>query len=440
MNIINDPYRSFSSGLGASIGSGISSGLESLANLKTEDMLQRKQLARAQQERERIAQNINSVVGDPEISTFLANLEPQERKVAFQNLDVLKQLASQKIAPQASTQAAPIQQPSFAMPNQSPTTNLAALGGQAQKVPAAQLQQAIAQQPSLNQAAVAAQKPVSLQDAFVSPAEKREREKLELQKVKINKAEEALNKKLEHAEKLQERKLGIQQELEAKKIASAEAKEAKKIELEEKKLATKENKAYIDQTFATEKAAKESDLRLGKLEKLVEKGKLPNSALWSFLDKVENIGTVGSAGAGAGIGGVIGGPVGAAIGGIAGAVIGPLAGAAKSVIRATSPDIEEFEKTSADFIKNAKQYFGSRLTDADLRAFMATIPTLMQTDAGKKRVIENLRSFNQLAEIEAKTVRKILKENKGISPQDLRLQVQDRMKDEIDRVAKLFTA
>lgn len=210
---------------------------------------------------------------------------------------------------------------------------------------------------------------------------------------------------------------------------------------QEKILALKETKKYVETLKDQEKAAKESDLRLNRMIKLVEKGKLPNAGLWSFLTKVEELGPLATGGAGALLGSIvpgIGNVAGAAIGGIAGALSSPLAGAAKSLIKTGSPDIEEFEKLSADFVKNAKQYFGSRLTDADLRVFMQTLPTLMQTDAGKKKVIENLSSLNELAQIEAKAARSIIKENGGIPPLDIEQQVKDRVSDKLDAVAKRF--
>jgi hypothetical protein len=233
-------------------------------------------------------------------------------------------------------------------------------------------------------------------------------------------------------------------------ISPQEKRERRKLELAEKQTNIKETKQYIDTLKTQEKAAKESDLRLKRMEKLIEKGNLPNANLWSFLSKVEDLGPTATAGAGAllgtaGAGAVIGSVVpgvgtaiGAGIGALAGALSGPLAGAAKSYIKSGSPDVEEFEKLSNDFIKNAKQYFGSRLTDADLRAFMQTVPTLMQTDAGKKRVIENLRSLNELAEIEVKAARSIIKENRGVPPIDIEQQVKDKISNKIDKVANKF--
>lgn len=215
----------------------------------------------------------------------------------------------------------------------------------------------------------------------------------------------------------------------------------RKEEFEREKVARAETRKYLETLKDQEKAAKESELRLKRMETLIEKGKLPNAGLWTFLTSIEDLGPIATGGAGALIGSAVPGvgtAIGAGVGGILGALSGPLAGAAKSLIKSGSPDVEEFEKLSADFVKNAKQYFGSRLTDADLRVFMQTLPTLMQTDAGKKKVIENLSSLNELAQIESKTARSIIRDNGGIPPIDIEQQVKDKIADRADRIAKRF--
>ncbi len=260
---------------------------------------------------------------------------------------------------------------------------MAALGGQ-------QPQQQMPEQ----QQQMSPERAKLLQDVFTSPQEKREREKLELAKRSSN---------------------------------------------------IKETKQYVDSLKTMEKAAKESDLRLKRMKNLIKKGNLPNANLWSFLTKVEEA-PLSGAGAGALLGSAagtallpgVGTAIGGALGGVAGGLISPFAGVAKSYLKSGSPDIEEFEKLSNDFIKNAKQYFGSRLTDADLRAFMQTVPTLMQTDAGKKRVIENLSSLNELAEVESKAARSIIRQNHGIPPIDIEQQVKDKIENKIDQIAKRF--
>lgn len=249
--------------------------------------------------------------------------------------------------------------------------------------------------------------------------------------------QQQLEQRLQHAERLAFEKQKYNQKITA---------EERKLAAQEDKLAQAETKQYAATILDHEKAAKENDIRLNRMEKLINAGKLPNAGLWNFLSKVEDVGSIplgalgGIAGTAIapGVGTLAGLGIGTALGGIAGSLVSPLAGAVKSLVRATSPDIEEFEKLSSDFVRNAKQFFGNRLTDADLKAYMATIPNLMQTDAGKKRVIENLKSINSLAKKEAQAYRDILRAHQGKRPRDIEQQVQDRIKDDVELVIQDF--
>jgi hypothetical protein len=212
-----------------------------------------------------------------------------------------------------------------------------------------------------------------LEGVFTSPQEKREREKLEL----------------------------------AKRQAG----------LKERESLIKETKTYVDTLKDKEKASKEGNLRLRRMETLIDKGNLPNAALWSALSKLEHAPFISG-------------------------LTAPFAELLKGAVKwksGNAADIEEFEKLSTEFVKNAKQYFGPRITQQEVQLFMQTIPTLMQTDAGKKKLIENIRSLNELTEIEAKAARSIIKANGGIPPRDIEQQVQDKIGDKIDKVANKFT-
>ena len=212
-----------------------------------------------------------------------------------------------------------------------------------------------------------------LEGVFTSPQERREREKLEL----------------------------------AKRQAG----------LKERESLIKETKTYVDTLKDKEKASKEGNLRLRRMETLIDKGNLPNAALWSALSKLEHAPFISG-------------------------LTAPFAELLKGAVKwksGNAADIEEFEKLSTEFVKNAKQYFGPRITQQEVQLFMQTIPTLMQTDAGKKKLIENIRSFNELTEIEAKAARSIIKANGGIPPRDIEQQVQDKIGDKIDKVANKFT-
>ena len=337
---------------GGRLGEALGTGLQELAHHKLAGLTQRYE---QQQERSRFAQGIAPKLGQ-ETANFLSHLGPNERFAALQNIGALMLL------------------------NQQPGQQQGGLNALSQ-----QPEQQQAQQQDQGQQ-ITPERAKLIQDVFTSPQEKREREKLDLQKRQLN---------------------------------------------------LEETKPYIDVLKSQEKAAKESDLRLKRMETLIENGNLPNAGLWSFLNTIEDLGPIATGGAGAAIGAAfpVVGPI---VGGIIGGLSSPFAGAAKSYIKSGSPDIEEFEKLSNDFVKNAKAVFGSRITDADLRVFMQTIPTLMQTDAGKKKVIENLRSLNELAAIEAKAARSIIRENGGIAPTDIEQRVQDKIGSKLDTVASKF--
>jgi hypothetical protein len=311
---------------GGRLGAVLGTGLQELAHHKLSQLSKQYEI---QQQRTQFAQGLAPLLGQ-DTANFLSHLGPEERKSALQNIGALMQLNQQPGQQQGGLEAL----------SQQPEQQQAQLQGQERNPERAKL----------------------VQDIFTSPQEKREREKLELQK---------------------------------------------------RQLSLKETKPYIDSLKAQEKAGKESDLRLKRMESLIEHGKLPNAGLWSFLTKFEEAPYISG-------------------------LTAPFVGIAKSYLKSGNPDIEEFEKLSNDFVKNAKAVFGSRITDNDLRVFMQTIPSLMQTDAGKKKVIANLRSLNDLAGIEAKAARSIIRDNGGIPPIDIEQQVQDKIGSKLDKVANKF--
>ena len=102
------------------------------------------------------------------------------------------------------------------------------------------------------------------------------------------------------------------------------------------------------------------------------------------------------------------------------------------------PDSQEFRKLSSDFLKDAKDTFGSRLTNYDVKTFLSTVPTLSQSDAGKLRVIRNLRSFNEAALARKKALDDIIKENGGRRPANLDTLVEERVSPLLDSLATKF--
>lgn len=222
-----------------------------------------------------------------------------------------------------------------------------------------------------------------------------------------------------------------------------EAKELAKADIKRSLLEEKESQQVINDVFKQQKAAKENNLTLAKMEKLINKGNLPNPALYKFIKDIEEkvTPTTGAA-VGGTLGGFFGGPLGKLGGAAAGATIGglisPVAGLIESGIKYKYPDTEQFEKLSNSFIRNAKEIFGARVTDLDLKAFLTTVPTLTQTEQGKRQIIENLRIFNNAAEVRGKVLKDILKETKGRKPENLALLIEERSDKELDKLSQEF--
>jgi predicted transcriptional regulator with HTH domain len=102
------------------------------------------------------------------------------------------------------------------------------------------------------------------------------------------------------------------------------------------------------------------------------------------------------------------------------------------------PESEEFQKLRQTQLRDARQYFGGRVTNFEMDQFLKSIPSLNQSPEGRKRVIANMERINKLKVKTAETARKIIKANGGIPPLDLQEQIDEKMEPERERVAQEF--
>jgi hypothetical protein len=172
--------------------------------------------------------------------------------------------------------------------------------------------------------------------------------------------------------------------------------------------ADKETKGFFDEIHKSSKAAKEGNIRLDRMVELIKDGNLTWPSVASFLDTVEK--------------------------GI------PLweSNLGLDLHWLENTDSQEFRKLSNDFIKNAKDIFGARVTNQDLLSFMKTVPTLSQSDTGKVRVIRNLRLMNEIAIVKKNAMDEIIDENGGQRPPNLERLVDQRTQDQVDALADKF--
>jgi hypothetical protein len=181
---------------------------------------------------------------------------------------------------------------------------------------------------------------------------------------------------------------------------AAEEEKAKKKDINE---GNKETKKFYDTTNGEAKAALNNNLRLNRMEQLIDRADLNSPSTVSF---VRTLGKI------------------------------PWFGVDLSSL--LTADTQEFEKISKDFLKDAKAIFGSRITDVDLQNFLKTVPDLIQSDEGKLAVIRDLKLMNDGALVRSQAMNQIIRENGGNRPRDLEELVSIRTKPQLDALSEEF--
>lgn len=229
-----------------------------------------------------------------------------------------------------------------------------------------------------------AEKVVSQRPAKLPPGARAERER------------ELLQKRLDDPKISASQKANLRAQLE---------KRHEKLEKQQDKIDSSTKDFYKD-TVKEGRSATNSDKRLSQMERLIQKGNLTNPVFASLLETVSK--------------GVFGFGV--------------------DLFSLTNPDTQQFRKLSTDFLKEAKSIFGSRLTDADIKYFLQTVPTLTVDNDGKMALIENMRSFNAAKKIRQEAMEAVVEEHGGHRPKNLQSMVEKRIKPQLDKLADEFMA
>ena len=96
-----------------------------------------------------------------------------------------------------------------------------------------------------------------------------------------------------------------------------------------------------------------------------------------------------------------------------------------------NPESEEFDKLSKDLLKGISSYFPGRINIVEVENFLKSIPTLMNSEAGRERVIDNLISLLEPQEKAYKYKNEILKKS-GSPPYDLEDQITQRLEKDLE--------
>lgn len=101
--------------------------------------------------------------------------------------------------------------------------------------------------------------------------------------------------------------------------------------------------------------------------------------------------------------------------------------AAASIAGLVNTETQDFTKTVNDFLIDAKGYFGGRVTNFDLQAFKSRLPTLINTDEGRRVIIEQMKLMEELQMVHDKELSDALRHyGRNASYSDISNVVEER--------------
>jgi len=178
-----------------------------------------------------------------------------------------------------------------------------------------------------------------------------------------------------------------------------------KFDFDKKSKIKQQTQKFFDKTIEEGKAAREFNMRLGRMENLNNK-KLDSAGKAAIIDTVKH----------------------------------GLWGVGIDLTSLLNPDSQEFKKLTNDFLKNAKTFFGSRVTQGEIGLFLETVPSLLQSREGRNRVIQNMKLLNKGALLYKKEMMRVIEENDGKRPIDLQFQVEKNLEKKMNKISEKFAS
>lgn len=198
-----------------------------------------------------------------------------------------------------------------------------------------------------------------------------------------------------------------QQALQLAQLGQQRKQFEEKIGLEKSKIAQrkqehidKETLPFVKEIQEKALAARDSDMRLNRIEELNNFGELGNEELNLVADMLGKVGI--------------------------------------DISAIQTADAQELKKLSTDFLKDAGKFFHGKVTDNDVKIFLMTTPTLMQSQEGRARVINNLRLMNEAYRVENDAMNEIIEEHGGERPRNIATLVEKKSKKRLDEIADAF--
>ena len=84
-----------------------------------------------------------------------------------------------------------------------------------------------------------------------------------------------------------------------------------------------------------------------------------------------------------------------------------------------NPKSEQYQKLQTYFLRNLKSIFGAKPTEFEVREYMKSVPTLMNTPEGRERIYNDMQNVAEAAQLENKILDELMEKYQD-SPKDLK--------------------
>lgn len=102
-----------------------------------------------------------------------------------------------------------------------------------------------------------------------------------------------------------------------------------------------------------------------------------------------------------------------------------------------NPQGEEYAKIEADYVRDVSKVFPGQIRVYEIQAYLKTVPTLMNSDEGKKSIIQNRKILNEAKKIRYEAYKKIMK-GRSVPPHNLNLQINDMVREDMIDLADKY--
>jgi hypothetical protein len=101
-------------------------------------------------------------------------------------------------------------------------------------------------------------------------------------------------------------------------------------------------------------------------------------------------------------------------------------------------DTQEYDKLATDFVKDAKALFGAKITNDEVKLFLKTIPSTLNSKDAKIAMSRNIRTMNEGLRVKRQLADQIVQQNGGTVPSDFDLRLEQAFKPYQTNLAERF--